>query len=59
MYRLYTTNEQNKETNVFESSDKKETNKELKKMIKEGLIEKRGYDYFYTNDRSIELRKNY
>ncbi|MFA6198887.1 MAG: hypothetical protein WC679_00600 [Bacteroidales bacterium] len=43
----------------MEFPDKKEANKFFRAILKKGLIEKRGYDYFVVGNRSLEIRQNY
>lgn len=44
---------------IFSSTDKKETNKELRRLVKSGEIVKRGYSYFLTFDISVRVDRNY
>lgn len=44
---------------IFSSTDRKETNKELRRLVKLGEVVKRGYNYFLTSDISIRVDRNY
>jgi len=43
----------------MEFPDKKEANKFFRAILKKGLIEQRGYDYFVVGNGSLEVSKNY
>jgi len=46
-------------SSVMSFETKKEANKTIKSLEKNGVIEKRGYDYFKVGDRTCEIRMNY
>lgn len=44
---------------IFSNESKAKTVRELTKLVSNGVVVKRGYDYFYTSDESIRIDKNF